>query len=512
MDRARVYLFGVVVLLVGVAAACSTSRARRSERSRAAAAERPVDNPGIVALRQSLADFDAALKSASFDAAADVLQGLERQIKNADVQMITHRDYNDLAAAVRAARENLANARRDSVAAKLIAATAAQLAAADKLLTEIADGGPSAERLKRLDATLDRLRELADEGRPQRKTPSYRDFAADLDKRLVALSDRALKHHWQLEATTALTAALADLADADKAVSPDQDLEAALDRLAKNRAALARCLEAVTAAKGQKDVTPALKLTTVFGTLTLQETEAGCSERDKQAAVQEKRATWMVYVQGVVAKVAAAVDKLGDTKTPALALAGNEAAVPLFKTCEQMLNRIGDKAGFDAAVLFTTPLGKLQATKLAEACGAEAKKALGLRPSWHWRIAAEQARAELEEANREMQEAAAEADQKAKATALKAAITGYERCEAQAKGLYGLKDERRRDAKPAAGELQAVRDLAARCRAEQQKGDKLLQVVKANLDPKAAAAKPGDYTPGAAKPETPPKRKPKKKR
>jgi len=115
------------------------------------------------------------------------------------------------------------------------------------------------------------------------------------------------------------------------------------------------------------------------------------------------------------------------------------------------------RAGFDAKLAFVTPLGKLTALKLRDACGAENKKLLAERPTYIGASPPEQVSAVREEARRQVKSAGTESDPEDKVEELTAAIKGFAGCGEQAELLLVFKDERWREAKPTKGEAQALK-------------------------------------------------------
>ena len=495
-----------LLIFVLLAVSCATSH-RRPER------DKPPENPSIVAIRDLLKEFNEDIVGKDFEDAEKRLKDLESCIKKADVATITHRDYPDLSAQVRAARSGLATAKRDSIIAQLVDDTKAQLALADKVLEEIGEKGPSDDRLDALEDIVKRLRGLVEDGRPQRKISPYSELAPELDKKMVVFVERDLKHRWQLDASDAIQSTIKNVAGPPPELQPDQDLDDSIDRYDDIRSAYGKCREAAAKWARHKDFEGGLKLNTALGALTMEDTASACEAREKVADERHKKLKWMTEVQDAIKRVRRATDDLTDAKTPTLKLETNERVAPLFKECEERLNRTEEKTGFDAKIVFTTKLGKLTATKLREACGAEGRRVLAERPTLRWRIAVEQGAAELEEARREVKSASSETDQAGKVEPLKAAIKGFDACVEHADLLAALKDDRWREAKPEKSELQSVKDLSATCRKERESAVKLLAAVQAALapaKPKAEEKKPDTKKPSSDKRSGKGSHKPKK--
>ena len=473
-----------------LAAGCSTAR-HRPERPKP-----PPDNPAVVELKELLADYNQKVADKDFDGAESKLNTLESRIKKADVATITHRDYPDLAAQVRAARSGLAGSKRDAMLGALISATQERLDAADKILDEVAKNGPTDDALDTLEDVLKRLRALVDEGRPQRKVAPYSEFAVDLDRKLAALTVRDRQHRWQLDAAEELTAAVKKVVAPPPELVPDRDLDDQIDRYDDIVAGFHKCGEAAARWAQHKDFVAELKLKTALGTATLEEVENQCAAREELVTGRRDTLKWMTVVQAAVDKVRRAGADLTDARTSTLKLEANERVAPLYADCGELLVRTEEKPGFDPKVLFATPLGRLSAVKLRDACGAEAKRLFAERPNLRWRIAVEQVGAELEEARREAKSGVAESNPADALEPLAAAIKGFAACAEHADVLGALKDARWKEARPDKAELTAIKDVAATCRREHDAAQKLVAAANAALAPKAPEKKADDKSVG----------------
>ena len=112
-----------------------------------------------------------------------------------------------------------------------------------------------------------------------------------------------------------------------------------------------------------------------------------------------------------------------------------EAAMVIFDVCKEVLVAGKKSAGYNGKAIFETPLGKLTAPKLNEACRKERSKLREAKKGFSWQVRVEALRDRLNDSHKQLKQAAELESADERITLLSAAMGGLQECSERATTL-----------------------------------------------------------------------------
>jgi hypothetical protein len=468
----RRVLFGLWCSII-IAAACGSRRVRT---------DLPREERGVAVLTAIVLEFKEALRERRFDDATDLLEELEEGVADADGITRSHPDFDDVARAATKARPALQRMVRKDAVEKLVAELQTEVAAAERLNTEVESAGPSSARLARLRDTAATIETLLAEGDELGDEHTWADLRPGFAKKLGRCRRHLAEYGWVLRLTEELEPRLS-AALAAEAVANDREAPAA-ERLQAGREAMAAfrdCVALSARYRAQPGYSDTVKIRTELGEVSID--EAGLTCEFRRVAIESRLAIleWGGTVEGIVGRVRDVMQRMRATATADAEIAVTGEAIEVLAHCAYALRRAAEAQGFDASARFDTPFGQLNALRLAEACAQERDQLGAKNPTMQWRAGLEHLRQLAAEARAGAEAAKRARDLGAKVTHLSAALSGYEECVEQARFL-GQRGSIQ-GAQPHARERAAVRKLGQSCKKQRTRVGKLLAKAKrANRD------------------------------
>ncbi len=114
---------------------------------------------------------------------------------------------------------------------------------------------------------------------------------------------------------------------------------------------------------------------------------------------------WRNQIVGVVSELTRVYKHFTEARNSEEMLKAAGKAKLVLDVCQEALSAGQKSPGYDPKASFVTPLGKLNASKLIQACGKEVKRLRGQNASLRWKSRVEKLRDRLDSANKELAEA-----------------------------------------------------------------------------------------------------------
>ena len=444
--------------------------------SRRVRTDLPREERGVAVLTEIVLEYKDALRARDFEEAEDLLEELEDGVAGADGITRSHPDFEDVALAAQKARPAFERMVRKDKIEKLIARMQTEIADAEQLSEQLDRAGPSSRRVGGLRDASRALEEMLAEGESYQDDKTYAGVAPGFAERLGRYQAQVAEYGWILRLMDELGPRLEAAVRAEEIVASAAPAAERLQAGHDAVAAFGDCRALTTAYREEPGYSDTLKIQTAIGEVSID--EAGLTCEFRRVAAQNRVATleWELEIRAVTDQVTAALNQLAGADGPDAALAVTGEALEALAECTRALRKTDEHAGFDSAVKFETPLGRLNALRLREACRSEGERIGSKNPTLQWKSGLARLRKRAGDARAEAAAAKRAESVEDKVTHLSAAVGGFQECMEQARFL-GL-GKGVRGAKPSARDKAEVKRLGTSCRKQHGRAARLLKKAK----------------------------------
>jgi hypothetical protein len=460
---------GVAVTVTCVTFACASRRSRM---------DLPREERGVAVLTDIVHEYKDALRERDFERAAELLVELEEGVAGADGITRSHPDFEDVERAAQKARPALERFMRKDKIEKLLASIQTEFARAEELSAELEKDGPSSKRLSGLRDATGAIREMLAEGEEggYQEEKAYAALLPGFSEKLAKYDKHIKQFGWILRLLDELAPRVQAAVEAEAVAGSDAPEAERLEAGREAMAAFADCRDLSAKYREEPGYSDTLKIETAIGEVSID--EAGLTCEFRRAAIENKVATieWTSGVRVVAEQVSEAMGKLKAAKGPDAVLAVTGEVIEALDECTRTLKKTDEQPGYTESAKFPTPLGKLNAIRLRDACAKKSEEIGAKNPTLQWRSGLNRLRKRVKEAAAEAAAAKKAKDPDEKINHLSEAIGGYVECMEQARFLG--KGKATKDAKPSSREKAEVKRLGKACKKSHGKLSKALKKAK----------------------------------
>ena len=429
----------------------------------------PPSERTVAELSALLEDFHQAIADREFEMAGAMLVELEEGIKNADLQAITHWDFQRVSSGVRDGPQRLAREVRGNAIAEIEDELQRRIDESAVILTGFAEGAPTQAGLERLADLREDIEGLLEDGEPYAKDPRHAPTRERARAHTEELRSARAAYLWLWEVAQGVGEALAPLGR-----EAPEELSALITHAEQQAEGLAACQRVIDEHRNSPGRSDELALETPLGRHTVPDTAALCAAREEEVRARLAHLTWRRTVENIARSVTDTLRDVEAQTEPEAILGANHRAVQTLELCTLRLTETDSDPGYAADVRFSSHLGDKTAVQLRASC-EEVRAALAARqPTLRWGIAAARVLRDVEAVRARL----AGAGKKPLRSTLEEVRQGFEDCATRAAALYAMRDADYTGASPPRSDVKAMRALARTCDGERAYVAKLLRNTK----------------------------------
>ncbi len=322
-------------------------------------------------------DFQRALGDGDLDRAEDILDELEKGVKEATHQTITHWTFARTSEGAASGRDKIRKARQQSNIVGIMGRGRGALESASQYVAVCAKGEPTSDTVEALEDAVEVLGEIKSDGVPAgAKEFDFQDFWKSLKLALPKLQQQARTCAWQ-ESTNE---DLRDIIPLEPEETEGMNTEAWKERAES----LQKCVALLEERRREEGFEETARLQMPSVNMTLNEASAFCANEAAQAAGTVAQLRWVdsvaPIVEGVrVAHQAFLVDDSGAR------LRVLPSYLEALQRCAQLGTKEQEGLEVDWTHSFSTVFGPLDVAALSARCQQAANDVEASVPTLKWR-------------------------------------------------------------------------------------------------------------------------------